>query len=133
MGMADELRKLLDSEAEITLSDFEVLKELVKTKCIGYEIKQKRQRILENHDVDCLGERSDAPWNPTNSYFYVDKTKDALLEMMDQAGWCGQFAGRGQWARLGRVPKQGCTGLKTGKAYGRDIILFPYEQTEEAI
>lgn len=133
MSLLKEIQKKIGGE-EITFAEFEALKLLVSEKCQGYQITQKKAKqagvILDECERMELDVNLGEAYNPTNHFFYKDKVQNKLWKHARQNNWCGQFAGESQWLKFGRRIVSGAVGIQTGKAYGRTIVLYSYEQTE---
>lgn len=125
--MIKEIDKRIENGMELTQSEFDAVKKLVKFCAPGYCVSKIQKRTAKVE----LGMSMDAPTNPLTGYMYGYETGGELATLVMSKGWCGQFAGKAQWATLGRKVSEGQDPCLTYQSiYKKPISLFAYEQTE---
>lgn len=118
--------------AELTQSEFEAVKKLVRECAPGYSISkvQKRSSKIPLGTPQYSDDRIQAV-NPLTGYVYGYETGGELVTFAKENGWCGQFAGKVQWETLGRSVKEGQEPILSYLSiYKKPINLYAYEQTE---
>lgn len=113
------------------LSDLEIgAIKLLLQKCAP-EYNLDKKTIKTKPALIPLGEKSDkGPINPFTGYLYEGDTKEELENILSQEEWCGQFAGEGQWLKLGRVAHENQLPSFQRKIYGKYVSIYAYEQTK---
>lgn len=125
--MLSAILERIENGAELTQSEFEAVKQLVKVCTVGFSVTKVQKRTSKIP----LGEFSEQPVNPATAYEYGYETGGELRVLMRKNGWCGQFAGKSQWEALNRAIKAGeQPALSYNSIYKKPINLFSYEQTE---
>lgn len=111
---------------ELTQSEFDAVKKLVRECAPGYAIAKTQKRAPKIP----LGQPSEGAVNPLTGYQYGHETGVELIRAAQKNGWCGQFAGKAQWETLGRIVKDGEKPvLSYLSIYKKLINIFSYEQT----
>ena len=111
---------------ELTQSEFDAVKKLVRECAPGYVITRAQKRSAKMP----LGQASEMAVNPLTGYRYGHETGAELIAIAKANNWCGQFAGKVQWETLGRNVNDGeKPALSYLSIYKKPINLFAYEQT----
>lgn len=116
---------------ELTQSEFEAVKKLIRECAPGYSISkvQRRTSKIPLGTPQYIEDRIQAV-NPLTAYVYGYETGCELSATAKEKGWCGQFAGKAQWETLGRSVKNGQEPIMSYLSiYKKPINLYAYEQT----
>lgn len=129
------LRDRIAAKDTLDIQEFELLRDLLarhssQFKIIDMGTKQTRQPLKIQ-----LGMPSEIPFNPVTGREYTGKSGDILLTEMASAkesglNWCGQFAGKKQWEKIGRkLDDYVEEGYYLCDYMGKKIYVHPYEDT----
>lgn len=124
--LAGMMMKRAESKSELSVTEFTAVKEMIRECCFGYSIYETKKKIAKVE----LGVEMDAPTNPVTAYVYVMEMGAELSAIAEERGWCKQFAGKGQWSQIGRKIKAKQSPIYSYKFYGKDVVMYAFEQTE---
>ena len=118
------LQNRIDSDNEITISEFAKIEEFIYSKLPQYSLTKKKIRF---NNIE-IGKERNVPLNPFTDFEYMTEEYRPLMTYYGEQGCCGEFATKSQWANSGRI----CKGnpIMKRKMYGKDILYFAFEQTE---
>lgn len=122
----DEINTRIEAGSDLSVKELEAIKLLVSVE--GYRVTKSKNGHAQ--PITDLGIKYPEPINALTGYLYEGDKKTLFSRLSKQNDWCNQFAGRSQWAKMGRSIVDGCDPIIEGTMYGNSIEIYAYEQTK---
>ncbi len=120
----DQLMQRAATSEALSIEEFSAIELLIKKCCPQFKLKKVKAK-----EEFLITENENKIINPVTGYIYKKETAKDLAELCKSNSWCGKFATKIQWQKIGRKISNNAQPYSFGH-YNRVANLFAIEQTE---